>query len=781
MAVLMLALGIGANSAIFSVVDAVLLRPLPFPGAGRVVDMAWDGSGPLQRLSAIKFQYWKDNTRSFEAMATWQPIPARVEAGREVAGVHALQVTPEFLRVLGFTPVLGRGFGPADAGPGGAAVAIVSHAIWRTHFGGAAEAVGRTIRLNGETVTVVGVLPESFAFPHEDQPVAVLVPVRMTIDPASVAEDWPAIARLREGVTRDEARTEVAALTPSFRAAYPSQVSERDRGMRLATFSEVYVAGGVRQALWTLMGAVTLVLFIACANVANLFLARAARRRAEIALRAALGATRGRIVRLVLAESLLVAVTAGALGLLLGRSIAGALVSLSPAEVPRMESIGIDWRVTLFTFAAALVTSLIFGSSAAWPASGAGRSDVLKEQARGNSGRIRVRQGLLVAQAALSMVLLVGAGLLVVTLLALMRVDPGFDTGGIIGVRFTSKPAGYESAQNLWLFEQRVLQQLEGSPIVTSIAGASSLPLERGINTPIAIPGRQDAPSSVEWRAVTPGYFSTLGIALRSGRTFVAADIASGRPVAIVNEALARRYFPDVAPVGQAVDLGRTVAIRGVEIVGVVADVREISLRAEPRRTIYVPQSQAPAFLSRLQRTMPVFVAASGQAPREVQRAIAEAVRAAEPALPGPEVFPLRDLVTGSLVRERFGAALVSMLAVVALALTAFGIFGALAYSVQQRRREIGIRMALGAGGRQVARLVMFQGMAPVLAGILIGVAGALALSRVAASFLWGVTPTDPVTIATVGATLFGVALLASWVPARQAARLDPLKTLTSE
>ena len=409
----------------------------------------------------------------------------------------------------------------------------------------------------GGRVTIVGVLPDAFAFPHESQPVGILVPARMTVNPASVAEDWPVVARLRHGVTRTQAQTEVASLTAAFRATYPNQASEQDRGMRLATFSELYVPAAVRQALWILMGAVALVLCIACANVANLFLARATRRRGEMALRTALGATRPRILRLVLTESMFVAIAAGMVGLLLGRSIAGVLVALSPAEVPRMGSIGVDWRVTLFTFVAALVTSLIFGSSAAWPAAGAAHATTLKEQSRGNSGRSRIRQGLLVAQAALSMVLLVGAGLLVATLIGLLRLDPGFDTDGIVGMRFAAKPAGYDSSQRLWLFEQRVLQQLEGSPIVRSVAGASSLPLERGINTRVSIRGRREGPGTVEWRAVTPGYFRTLGIALTSGRTFVDADNASGRPVAIVNESFSRRHIPDVAPVGQHIDMGR--------------------------------------------------------------------------------------------------------------------------------------------------------------------------------------------------------------------------------
>ena len=593
MVVLTLALGIGANTAIFSVVDAVLLRPLPFPDAERVVNLAWNGSGYLQSLSAVKFQYWHDHARSFDAMATWRHLLARVEMGTDVSAVPALDVSRDFLRVLGYTPVLGRGFVAAEHEPGGPMVAVISHAMWRTRFGSAADVVGRSIRLNDEPLAIVGVLPESFAFPYEDEPVEVIFPLRLAVDPNDVAENWPTIARLREGVTREQAQTETASLTESFRAAYPNQVSDQDRGMILATFSELYVVDSVRRALWILMGAVTLVLLIACANVANLFLARAARRRGEIALRAALGATRGRIARLVLTESMLVALAAGALGLLLGRWVSGLLVALTPTEVPRMAGVGIDWRVTLFTFAASLATSVLFGGTAAWPAARARLAEVLKESPRGSSGRNRIRQGLLVAQSGLSMVLLVGAGLLVVTLIGLTRVDPGFDPEGLVAVRLPSKPAGYETSPALWDFEQQVVQQLEGSPVIASVAGASSLPLERGINTPMTIGGRPDLWGTVEWRAVTPGYFQTLGIALVAGRTFENTDVAGRPPVAIVNEAFVRRYFRGVNQIGQRIDVGRvkgesidpSLEGPGVEIVGIVADIREVSLRTEPRRT----------------------------------------------------------------------------------------------------------------------------------------------------------------------------------------------------
>ena len=785
-AVLTLALGVGANTAIFSVVDAVLLRPLPFPDAGRVVNLAWDGGGHLQSyLSSVKFQYWREHARSFEATATWRSFLGRVDAGGEVTGARALRVSRDFLHVLGYTPALGRDFTAAEDVPDGPRVALVSQAMWRTGFGGAADVVGRSLRLNEEPHTVIGVLPESFAFPYEDEPVGVIVPLGLTVDPDDVAEDWPTIARLREGFTGEEAQADVASLTEPFRAAYPNQVYEGDGGMALATFSELYVRDAAK-ALWILMGAVALVLLIACANVANLFLARAEQRRGEIALRAALGATRARIARFILTESVLVALAACALGLPLARWGVGVLMALTPTELPRMAAVGMDWRVMLFTFAAALATALVFGGAAAWPAARTRLSGVLEENARVSSHRGRGRQGLLVAQSALSMVLLVGAGLLVVTLIQLRRADAGFDPEGLVAVRLPFIPEGYETSNDLWELERRMEEQVKGSSAVASIAGASNLPLERGVNVPMSIGGRpDDFGGTVEWRAVTPAYFQTLAVAVVAGRRFEDTDVEGSPPVAIVNESFARRYFPDESPIGQRIDVGRfrelndpSLAGPGVEIVGLVADIREVSLRSEPRRTMYVPQAQAPTRLSYLLGTMPVFIARGLSASGDVERTFTEALRAVDPALPRPEVFPMGDVVAASLARERFGATLLSMFASLALALTAFGIYGVLAYTVRRRRREIGIRMALGAGRQEVTRMVVGQGVAPVLIGLLLGVAGSAGLSRVLAAYLWGVTPTDPGTFATVAAILLGVALLASWIPAREAVGLDPVNTL---
>jgi len=706
----------------------------------------------------------------------------------EPATVHQLAVSPGFFAVVGKAPMHSQRFMPAVLVGGGPIVAIISHAMWQTRFAGAADVVGRTIRLDGEPVTIADVLPESFEFPYEDEPIDLIVPLRMTVDPNDVAEDWPAIARLGDGVTHEQARSETSGLMAAFRTAYPRQVSNQDRGMTLATFNEIYVNPGVQQALWLLMGAVAFVLLIACGNVASLFLSRATERRREIVIRAALGANRTRIVRLILTESVLIAFAAAVLGLVLGGWIAGALIALTPAEIPRLTAAGIDWRVLVFTAGVSLGASVLFGGAAAWPAARVQLAGVLNETSRGSSAAGRTRRGLLMVQAALAMILLVGAGLLVGTVIRLTRFDRGFDVDGLVAARITTPPARDATTQDLWEFERRVLQRLEGLPALASVAAANSVPLERGVNTPMTIAGRRDLTGTVEWRAVTPAYFETLGITRIAGRSFEPTDLAGGPPVAIVNSAFARRYFGEASPIGHRIEIGRfrgaiTTSVpdgRPVEVVGIVGDIRDVSLRTEPRRTIYVPQPQAPSRLLTLLRTMPVFIVRP-QSRGAVERMLSEAVHAADPSLPAPQVFPLSTTVARSLARERFGATLLSVLAGLALALTALGIHGVLSYTIQQRRREIGIRMALGARAGQVSRLVMAEGIVPVIAGLVIGAAGAIGLSRFVAGFLWGVTSTDPATFWSVAAILLGVGVAATWIPARTAAKMDPVKTLAHD
>ncbi len=525
--------------------------------------------------------------------------------------------------------------------PDGPRVALISHGLWEERFGGARDAVGSTLRIDEEPYTVVGVLPEAFSFPQVLNRIDVVVPLGLRVDPKDEGANFPIIARLRDGVGKGAAAADVARLDAPFAEQYPDQVYDPDGGMKLATFEELYV-GDAATALWVVMGAVGLVLLIACANVANLLLARAVSRRREVALRAALGASRGRVARFILTESVILALLAGAVGLLLARWGLSALLALSPAELPRMDTIGVDWRVVAFTFLAALTTGLLFGGAAALPAMRTRLSEVLKEGARGSTGGGRGRQTLLAAQAALSMMLLVGAGLLVATLVSLRSVDPGFEADGLVAVRFPFKPAGYGTAHDLWELERRMVAQAGRAPGIASLAGASNLPLERGLNLPMSIGGRpDDFEGAVEWRAVTPGYFGILGIDLLAGRAFSETDEEGGPPVVIVNESFVRRYFPDESPLGQRVDIGRyrgefidpSLEGPGAEIVGVVADVREVSLRTEPRRTVYQPAAQAPTLLADALGRMPVFIARI--APRRGRCRARAARRAAFRSIPG--------------------------------------------------------------------------------------------------------------------------------------------------
>lgn len=789
-AVATLALGIGANSAIFSVVDAVVLRPLPFPAAERFVHLAWRyGHGPWPYMSPIKFEYWRDNTQSFEAMATFRGFLARIGSDEGVAGVPGLRVSSDFLRALGFTPQLGRDLEPEEDVPDGPRVALIGDALWKTRYGADRDIVGRTIRLSGDAYTVVGVLPEAFAFPEAEEGVQVIVPLGLRADPKDEGQNYTIVARMKDGVSREEAEADVARLSAPFAEEYPHQVYEGDRGMTLSTFAELYV-GDLAKPLWIAMGAVGLVLLIACANVANLFLARAAMRRREVALRAALGASRGRVARYVLTESVVLALLAGGVGLLLAAWSVQALVALAPVELPRMGTIGVDWRVLAFTFGAALLTGLVFGGTAAFPAARTRLAEVLKEGERGSSGRLHGRQLLLAGQAALSMMLLVGAGLLVATLVGLRRVDPGFDADGLVAVRFPFIPSGYGSADAFWELERRVVEQVRGTPGIVSIAGASNLPLERGVNFPMSIAGRPDAfEGAVEWRAVTPDYFAALGIDLVAGRAFTTTDERGAPRVAIVNEAFVERYFPDENPLGQHIDLGRyrgefiDPSLEGppAEIVGVAGDVRDISLRAGARRTVYVPAAQAHTRIALALNRLPVFLVRAPGARAAAERTLRESFHDIDPGLPGPDVLPLRRVLAESLARERFSATLLGAFALLALTLTAFGIYGVLSYTVRQRRREIGIRIALGAGGGAVSRLVAVQGLLPVAIGLAVGTVGALALSRVVAGFVWGVSPTDPTNIAVVAVLLLGVAAVAGWLPTREAVRTDPVRSLSPE
>jgi predicted permease len=784
-AVLTLALGIGANTAIFSVVNAVLLRPLPFPDAERVTHVGWRwGGNSNSAVPPFYFAYIREHSRVFEGLATYQGMQAGLEEGGRHAEVKGLRVSDDFFRVIGLQPALGRGFLPEEAAPNGPPVAVLSHEFWRNRLAGDPGLVGQVVRLNGKSHTVVGVLPPGFRFPASPEYTDVLVPLQLVPDPQDRGFNYPMIGRLKPGATREGAAADLQAVFGSFRTAHAELVEEGMTGPELLDFQTAFV-GGLATMLWVLLGAVGFVLLIACVNVAGLLLARATERQREIAIRASLGAGRGRIVRQLLTESLLLALVAGALGLVLGVWSVDALLALVPQGVPRTDGMELDWRVLGFAFAIALGTGIVFGLAAALPATRTKLVDALKQGGRSAvGGASRARGVLVAAEVALSVVLLAGAGLLIATLLRMGQVELGFNPENVVAVSFPRTPEGYETPEAVWNFDRQLLERIGAMAGVTAVASASSLPLERGWNFPMSIQGRpDDGMGDAEWRAISPDYFRTLGIPTVRGRTFQNSDDASGPGVILVNQAMARRLWPEGNPVGSRIVVG-TVGGQSVpgfedpvrEVVGVVADIREMGLDRSPKPTIYVPQAQAPAMLLALPDLL---VRTSGAT--ALGQAVRQAARELDPRIPEPQIRSMREVVAASVAPQRFNAVVMGVFAALALVLTAVGIYGVIAYSVRHRTREIGVRMALGARQGEVLGMVLRQGMLLVLAGAGIGLLAALALTRFLAAMLYGVGTTDPLTFLAVTLLLVAVSLLACYLPARRATRVDPMIALRAE
>jgi predicted permease len=786
LALLTLALGIGTNVALFSVVHGVVLRPLPFPEQERVVHLAWDRSGrPRAEVPAYKYEFWRERSRAFEAMTTWRASTVRLGGETDGAQLDGLRVPHTFLNVVGWEPAVGRGFSLEDDRPGAPAVALLGDAVWRTRFAGDRGVVGRSVEIAGAPHTVIGVLPREFSFPQEfEGRVDVLLPLRLEADPLDESENYPLLARLAPGVDRAAADADLARVYAAFASEHPELMNGSDDAMVVSSFAELYV-GGVRDVLWALLGATVLVLLIACANVAALLLARGAARRGELAVRAALGAGRGRIVRHILAESLVLAVSAGVVGLVLARAGVDALLGLYPGRLPRAEGIGLHGPVAAYALGAALATGVIFGLAAAWPVLRGRLGSPLRDMGSRVGGRGRLRRFVLSAEAATSLVLLVGAGLLIRTLAELRSVDPGFAVEGLLTAPLPQPSGGWEAEGGRWQIAERAVDQLLAVPGVTAAAVASARPLQRGLNFPVGIQGRpEDYQGAVELRSVTPPYLEALGTPLLRGRDFTDADGAGAPPVALVNETFARFWFPGDDPIGERIEIGRyrdryidpTLDVGGTEIVGVVGDLREIGFGVEPRQYVFLPAAQEPEMVRR-----PPVLLVRGQG-TGVRRAVGEALA----TMPGgetsvPELRSMEEIMADSLATERFNALLMGVFALVALALTAFGIYGVVSYGVRQQRREIGIRVALGARRAGIARLVMSQGMMPVLLGLLGGVVGALALGRFVESLLWGVESADPATIIAVAVLLAAVAAVSSWLPVREATRIDPSHSLRSE
>jgi putative ABC transport system permease protein len=767
-AIATLALGIGANTAVFSIVRGVLLAPLPYADPSRVV---------VTGTSLPDFEDFRRQTTSFAPSAVYASNLYNIGVGDETRQRLGAVVSSNFFAVVGGTaPLAGRALGPSDAT---APVAVLSESFARQLFPSVAAAVGGTLRLGGRPFTIVGVMPEEFEFPRRQFEFWVPLEYELLRAPGQMENRslriFRLLARLKPGVPLAAARAETEALSKRLQAQYPD--TNKDFAFELVPLPE-RVVGAIRPVLWTLFAAVGLVLLIASANVANLLLARGAARSRELAIRAALGAGRGRLIRQLLTESLALSLAGAALGALIGAWAVSALPLVAPDDLPRLSEIRLDPLVLLFTLAAGVATGLFFGIAPALQATRQSLSGAASDASRGSSSRLgRMRGGLVVAEVALAVVVLVGAGLLGRSLQRRLSVEKGFRPEGV--TTFHLNVFELEGAEARSRATADVVGSLRSLPGVAAAAAGTALPprtAQRG--TQFDIEGRTFAESedrSAYFVAATPGLFATLGTRVIAGREFSDTDRADAPAVAMISRSLARRLFPDGTALGRRLRILNPDAPPGWrEIVGVVEDVRYSGLEDPGENAIYSPFAQTPFMWAY------VFVR-SGTAAATLGPSIADAVRRVHPALLAAEIHPMETVVSESVAGSRFQAALLSSFAALALALSALGLYGLVSYGAALRRREIGIRIALGARGRQIFRLVTGGGVKLVLLGLLLGSAAALGATRLLESLLFEVRPTDPLTYAGIAVVMLGAGFLAGALPARKASKIDPIEALRSE
>jgi putative ABC transport system permease protein len=782
-AALALALGIGANTAIFSVVNAVLLRPLPYPESNRLV-WFWEVQPQLEQapFSPADFVDYQSQNNSFEQVAASRPMSFNLTGGDQPERINVNIVTANFFDALRTLPAQGRAFA-ADEGKAGAhRVAVVSYAFWQSHAAGDADFIGRTLVLNNEPVTVIGIMPADFKFGRDTD--IWVNPRQVVPEPfSSFSDDVLAIrgmhylrvvGRLKPGVTLAQAQSDIDGVVANLQQQYNSNHS-----VHLVTLHEQSI-GNLRSVLVVLMVAVGLVLLIACANVANLMLARATARYREMAIRTALGAGRARIIRQLLTESLLLAMIGGALGLVLGWWGVDLLVAVSPPDTPRLAEIGIDRNVFFFTFLVSMATGLIFGLVPALQATKLNLNEALKEGGRAagdTSRRNRVRSLLVVAEVALSLVVLVGAGLLVKSFTRLLDVKPGFNPANLLTANLWLPGKKYERQSQINGFCKQVIERLGALPGVEGVAIANDIPIEGDdTSTYPTIEGQEATRDEDRFllgqHAVSTGYFKTLGIRLVRGREFTAGDSADAPQVVIINETAARKMWPDEDALGKRLRLGGEKS-PWLEVVGVVEDVKHNGLDAEPSLEAYAPFAQmAYPYFSILLR---------GPNAASFAAAIRQEVQAVDKDQPVHDVITMAQILNQSVAPRRLSMALFALFGGVAMLLAAVGIYGVMSYAVTQRTHEIGVRMALGAARRDVLRLVVGQGMLLALIGVATGLGTALAVTRLMKTLLFAVSATDVVTFVVVSVALTAVALAACFVPALRATRVDPMVALRYE
>lgn len=796
-AVTALALGIGANTAIFTVVNAVLLQPLPYSHPERLVKLGRKfPSGTGYSISIPKYMAWRQN-HVFEAIALYDQSGPGLNLGTNdrPEQVKALHVSHEYFRVFGVSPSMGRTFTDAEDLPGAPEAAVISHALWQSHFGADPSIVGRSIRMSGEPYTVIGILPPGF---QSDPTADVWIPQQADPNSTNQGHYLFVAARLKPGVSVETAQAEMKIIGEQFRKANPKWMDATE-SVAVVPMRDA-VVGDVRVALLVLLSAVTLVLLIACANVANLLLVRAAGRQRELAIRAAIGAGRWRVIRQLLTESVLLGGLGGLSGFAVGAWGVRMLLAVSPGNIPRLSETGgihsaipvLDWRVAAFTLGISLLTGIVFGLAPALHASNPNLATALNEASgRSGSGRRqnRTRALLVITEVALALVLLVGATLLIRTFVGLRSVNPGFDARNVFTLQTSLAGGSYTTTARVANLVTTALQRIEGLPGVEAAASTVILPVEGGIDLPFTIAGKPPAKGSEyngdeQWRSISPHYFKVFKIPQLRGRAFTETDTGNAPKVVIINEAMAKKYWPKEDPVGQVITIGKGIGPQFEDaprqIVGVVGTVRETGLGDNDVGVMYLPQAQVPEGITALANSViPLcWTVRTAMDPITMRAAIESTLHEVDGQLPMGKQRTMEQVVSESTARQSFNMLLLTIFAGVALVLASVGIYGLIAYSVQQRTQEIGIRLALGADQRYMVRLVLGQGLKLTLIGVAAGAGIAWGLARLLKSLLYGIDTNDPLTFGGATLILTVLALLASYIPARRAANVAPVEAL---
>jgi putative ABC transport system permease protein len=791
-----LTLGIGANTAIFSVVNAVMLKPVALPDPDRIVmfmNTSPQGSGPA--ASPAKFQHYRQQTAIVQDVAAFNDGIVNDTGGSFPEQLRSAQVSNDFFRLFGAPVARGRTFDASEDRPGGPKVVVLSAELWQTRFNADPDVVGKTISLGGEPHAIVGVLGD-FNFEDFGPAPQLYLPFQLDPNTSDQGHYFRVAGRLKRGITLAQANARMKLASDEYRRKFPNALGPNN-GFAVQPIREALVRN-VRSSLFVLAGAVSFVLLIACANVANLLLVRATARRREIAIRAAVGGSRGRIMRQLLTESVVLSVAGGALGLAFGIVGIRALLAVNTAGLPRIGEqgalVGVDWRVLAFTLIVSIGTGVLFGLIPALQSARTDLTTTLKESA-GRSGtgfrQNKARSILVVTEVALALILLVGSALLIRTAIALTRVDPGFDPRNVLTMRMSLTGPRFLQSEEVARMVRDASERLRAIPGVVEASGTCCVPLEGGYGLPFQIVGRPltDGPfhGGGGWYTVSPGYFEVFRIPLKRGRTFNDRDDSRAPAVVIINEAMARQYWPKGDPLKDRLVIGRGIMREFAgeterQVVGIVGDTRDGGLNSEPQPQMFIPQAQVPDPVNALnvKLTPLAWVVRTRVAPYSVSSQVQEQLRQAT-GLPVSNIRSMEEVVLRSTSRQRFNMWLMTVFGCSALLLAAIGIYGLMAYSVEQRTQEIGIRLALGAPVAQVRNMVVLQGMRLAVVGVIVGLAAAFGLARLIATFLFGVTARDPLVFVGVPLLLTAVAFLAVWLPAVRGSRVDPVIALRAE